>query len=61
MKRLEMKHRQYKVTACEIIGDYTLLVLFDDGAWQIIDFRPVLHGEMWSPLRDLTFFKSGLD
>jgi hypothetical protein len=31
-------------------------VSFDDGAQQVIDFKPVLYGEMWGPLRDLTLF-----
>lgn len=51
-----MYHKLYKVTRFEIVGDYALLVSFDDGAQQVIDFEPVLHGEMWGPLRDLTLF-----
>jgi hypothetical protein len=31
-------------------------VSFDDGAQQVIDFKPALYGEMWGPLRDLTLF-----
>lgn len=52
----EMYHKLYKVTGFEIVGDYTIRVLFDDDAQQIIDFEPVLHGEMWGPLRDLAVF-----
>lgn len=44
------------VTGFEIVGDYTMRVFFDDGTQQIINFEPVLHGEMWGPLRDLTLF-----
>ncbi len=51
-----MYHKLYKVTGFEIVRDYALLVSFDDGAQQVIDFKPVLHGEMWGPLRDLTLF-----
>ena len=40
----------------EIVDHYTLLVFFDDDAQQVIDLEPVLHGEMWGPLRDLTLF-----
>jgi hypothetical protein len=40
----------------EIIGDYTIHVVFDDGSDQVIYFEPVLYGELWGPLRDLTFF-----
>jgi hypothetical protein len=46
----------HRVTNHEIVADYTLRVEFDDGTEQIIDFRPVLYGEMWGPLQDLTLF-----
>jgi hypothetical protein len=62
MKGITMYHKLYKVTNFEIVADYTIRVEFDDGSEQIIDFRPVLHGEMWGPLQDLTLFnKVGLD
>jgi len=51
-----MYHKLYKVTDFEIVGDYTLRVEFDDNTEQVIDFKPVLHGEMWGPLRDLKLF-----
>jgi hypothetical protein len=31
-------------------------VRFDDATQQVADFRPVLAGEMYAPLRDLTLF-----
>lgn len=46
----------YQVTGIETIADYTLLVYFDDGTQQVIDLEPVLYGEMWGPLRDLSLF-----
>jgi hypothetical protein len=51
-----MTHKLYKVTAFEIVGPYTLQVWFDDETTQTINFEPVLYGEMWGPLRDLTLF-----
>ncbi len=51
-----MYHELFKVVSFEIVGDYILRVCFDDGAEQVIDLQPVLHGEMYSPLRDLDFF-----
>lgn len=51
-----MFHKLYKVTKFEIVGDYTIRVEFDDGSQQIIDFKPVLYGEMWGPLQDLNLF-----
>lgn len=45
-----------KVTGFELVDHYTLQVFFDDDAQQVIDLEPVLHGEMWGPLRDLALF-----
>jgi hypothetical protein len=46
----------YDVTGFENVGDYTLHVTFNDGTEQLINFEPVLYGEMWGPLRDLAIF-----
>ena len=51
-----MSHPLYDVTSFEIVNDYTLRVMFDDNTEQVIDFEPVLYGEMYSRLRDLSFF-----
>jgi hypothetical protein len=51
-----MNHPIYKVKSFEIVGNYTLLVTFDDGHRQQIDFRPVLAGELYGPLQDLHLF-----
>jgi len=53
---LGMYHKLYRVTDFEIVGDYTIHLKFDDGTEQVINFEPVLHGEMWGPLRDLSLF-----
>lgn len=52
-----MSHPLYDVVAFEIVGDYTLRVTFDDGSSQIVDFEPVLYGELFSPLRDPELFR----
>ena len=52
-----MHHRLYRVTDLRLLENYTIQVQFDDGATQVIDFEPVLHGEMWGPLRDLALFR----
>ena len=49
-------HKLYKVTSFEIVGDYTIRVEFDDNTEQTINFKPVLYGEMWGPLQNLTLF-----
>lgn len=51
-----MFHAIYDVTWFEQIGTYTLRVGFDDGTSQEIDFEPVLHGELFAPLRDPEVF-----
>lgn len=51
-----MNHPIYRVVSFEIVGPYTLQVEFDDDASRIIDFRPVLEGELYGPLRDLSLF-----
>ncbi len=51
-----MNHRICRVNAFEHLAPYVLEVFFDDGTSQIIDFRPVLEGEMYGPLRDLSLF-----
>jgi hypothetical protein len=51
-----MIHKHYDVTGFEIVGEYMLRVSFDDGSEQVIDFEPVLYGEMFGPLRDLAVF-----
>ena len=49
-------HAIHRVTSFEFVTRYTLRVRFADGAEQVIDFEPVLGGEMYRPLRDLGLF-----
>jgi len=51
-----MEHPIYRVVSFERLGAYTLLVRFDDGQEQKIDFRPVLAGELYGPLKDEKLF-----
>ena len=51
-----MYHKLYKVIDYQILERYTIWVKFDDASEQIINLEPVLYGEMWGALRDLTFF-----
>jgi hypothetical protein len=51
-----MSHPIYRVEAFELISPYTLRVRFDDGTEQIIDFQPVLAGELYGPLREPGLF-----
>ena len=51
-----MKHLLSRVANFEILAPYTLRVVFEDATEQIIDFEPVLRGELYGPLRDLSLF-----
>jgi hypothetical protein len=52
-----VNHPIYRVRGFEIVGSYVLRVEFDDGTVQTIDFKPVLAGELFGPLRDPEFFR----
>ena len=51
-----MVHPIYRVRAFEIVKPYTLRIRFDDNTQQTIDFQPVLAGELYGPLKDLSLF-----
>jgi hypothetical protein len=51
-----MPHLIVKVVSFEIVGPYTLRIVFNDNTQQIINFKPVLNGYYYSPLRDLELF-----
>src|SRR5215471_11381554 len=51
-----MEHAIHRVTGFQIIGPYMLAVRFADGTNRTIDFSPVLAGELYGPLRELSLF-----
>jgi len=51
-----MRHQIYRVESFEVVAPYTLRVSFDDGTEQVINFRPVMAGELYGPLRDQSLF-----
>jgi hypothetical protein len=51
-----MSHPIHRVTSFQIEGAYTLRVRFEDNTEQLINFQPVLAGELFRPLRDVTLF-----
>lgn len=51
-----MRHPIYRVVSFDIVAPYTLTVCFDDGSSRVIDFSPVLFGELLGPLRDPELF-----
>jgi hypothetical protein len=51
-----MNHEIYRVVSFEKVAPLTLRVQFDDGSSQVIDFRPVLKGELYGSLEDPLLF-----
>lgn len=49
-------HAIHRVTGFAIVGRFSLRVRFEDGTEQVIDFEPVLAGELFEPLRDPEYF-----
>src|SRR5437588_11439573 len=49
-------HEIHQVRSFEVVGPYTLRVSFGDDTAQVINFKPVLAGELFGPLRDLSVF-----
>src|SRR5690348_4610242 len=51
-----MPHPICRVVSFEIVSAHLLRIRFDDRTEQTIDFRPILAGELYGPLRDLELF-----
>ncbi len=51
-----MEHRICRVVSFEKVRPLVLRVSFDDETTRVIDFAPVLEGELFGPLSDPTFF-----
>lgn len=51
-----MTHEIYRVVSFEKVAPFTLKVLFNDETSQVIDFRPVLKGEVYGPLQNQSLF-----
>ena len=51
-----MVHEIHRVVSFQKTAPFTLRVQFADGSSQIIDFLPVLKGELYGPLQESTVF-----
>ena len=56
MSGTPVAHAIHRVEHFDIVGPYTLALRFVDGTEQLIDFLPVLEGEMFGPLKDQKLF-----
>jgi hypothetical protein len=48
----------HPVRDAEYLGDYELLLTFEDGSSRRVDLEPYLDGEIFEPLRDVTYFRT---
>jgi hypothetical protein len=46
-----------RITQAQYISDFTIRLRFADGLEGDIDLSQELHGEIFRPLRDLTYFR----
>ena len=46
----------HRVVSFSIVGPYELDIVFEDGLVRRINFLPILEGELFRPLRDLSVF-----
>src|SRR5437667_10417063 len=51
-------HPIHRVKAFELVGPYCVRIEFTDGLVRTIDFRAVLEGDLYRPLRDPAFFNA---
>jgi len=51
-----MGHEIYQVTSFKKVEPFTLEVVFNDGTSQVINFLPVLRGDLYGPLRNPSVF-----
>jgi hypothetical protein len=53
-----MAHAIHKICSFRIAGPYTLTIHYNDDFSNTIDFRPILRGPMYGPLKDIALFES---
>ena len=53
-----MSHPVHRVKSFALAGDYRIHLEFEDGTSRTIDFRPVLEGDLYGPLRDPAVFSA---
>jgi len=46
------------VKAVSYVSEYTLLLTFEDGSVRLVDLEPHLDGEIFEPLKDVSYFKT---
>ncbi len=52
-----MNHKIHSVKSFEIVAPYTLKIIFEDLHYQVINFLPMLKGEIYGPLQNPGMFE----
>ncbi len=47
----------FRVVSFKLLGNYVIQLQFNDNSSQTIDFKPILSGPIFGPLRDPHLFK----
>lgn len=53
-----MTHPLHHITSVELLNGHRLRIGFDDGIERVIDFEPILWGELYGPLRQPELFRT---
>ena len=51
------EHPIHWIKSVAVAGKYTLKLQFDDGVIRVINFEPILRGQLYGPLRDQKLFE----
>jgi hypothetical protein len=54
---ISMRHPIHRVEGFSLVSSYVLRITFDDQTEQVIDFEPLLAGDLFGPLRDPSIFR----
>jgi hypothetical protein len=46
-----------RITSAQYTRDFTILIRFQDGVEGEVDLKPQLYGEIFEPLKDLSYFR----
>jgi len=46
------------VKKANYVSEYKLLLTFEDGNVRLVDLKPHLEGEIFEPLKDISYFKT---
>lgn len=51
-----MSHEIYTISDFEVVAPYTLRIKFNDDSEKVVNLLPMLRGELFGPLQDISLF-----